>query len=134
MSQQDVEVIRDQYAAVNERDWERAMSHYAEEVELVVGGEFLMTGTFEGREAVGGWFADWFASFDSSLRFEMREVSELSDGVVLVVANHQARGRKSGVQLEGTVVWLYNLHAGKIVHVQGFENRDKAVEAAAQSA
>jgi ketosteroid isomerase-like protein len=34
MSQENVEVIRDQYAAVNERDFGRAMGHYADDVVL----------------------------------------------------------------------------------------------------
>ena len=36
MSKENVEVVRDQFAAVNERDFPRAMGHYAEDVELVV--------------------------------------------------------------------------------------------------
>ncbi len=36
MSQENVDVVCDQFAATNERDFERAMSYYAEDVELVV--------------------------------------------------------------------------------------------------
>ena len=32
MSQENVEIVRDHYAATNERDFTRAMSHYAEDV------------------------------------------------------------------------------------------------------
>ena len=57
MSQRNVDVLRDQFAATNERDFPRAMSHYAEDVELVVSpGAFLQSGTFAGRRAVGQWF------------------------------------------------------------------------------
>jgi len=57
MSQENVEVVCDQFAAVNERDFPRAMSHYAEDVELVVHPDaFLERGTFKGRDAVGQWF------------------------------------------------------------------------------
>jgi ketosteroid isomerase-like protein len=35
MSRENLEIVRDQYAATNRRDFHRAMSHYAENVELV---------------------------------------------------------------------------------------------------
>ena len=73
MSQQNVEVVRDQFAAVNERDFPRAMSHYAEDVELIVDREgFLEGGRFNGREAVGQWFADWFETFERGYRSRSR--------------------------------------------------------------
>ncbi|MGZ5308689.1 MAG: nuclear transport factor 2 family protein [Solirubrobacterales bacterium] len=129
MSQQNVEVIRDQYAAVNERDFERAMSHYADDVELVVGSGYLLAGTFKGRDAVGRWFGDWFDSFDHGARFEVTEISEMEGGAILLVADHYARGRASGVEVHGTVVWLYSLRQGKIIRVEGYESRAEALEA-----
>ena len=36
MSQENLEIVLDQYAATDERDFRRAMSHYAEDVEMVV--------------------------------------------------------------------------------------------------
>ena len=119
MALSNVEVIRDQYAATNERDFERAMSHYADDVVLVVHGEGIRTGRFEGREAVGSWFGEWFSTFDRDARFEIREVRELEDEVVALVADHHARGRASGAEVHGRVTWLYWLHGGKIVRVEG---------------
>ena len=36
ISKQNAEIVRDQYAATNERGFGRAMSHYAEDVEMVI--------------------------------------------------------------------------------------------------
>jgi ketosteroid isomerase-like protein len=61
MSQADIDVVRDQFQAVNERDFERAMGHYADDVVLVVEGEAVANpGVHRGKEAVGEWFGDWF--------------------------------------------------------------------------
>ena len=68
-----INVIRDQYAATNERDFERAMSYYADDVVLVIEEGVLNTGTFEGKEAVGEWFGDWFRAFGSDYSFEILE-------------------------------------------------------------
>ena len=36
MSESGIDVLRDQFAAVNERDFPRAMGHYAEDVVLII--------------------------------------------------------------------------------------------------
>src|SRR5436190_18539180 len=129
MSQENVEVVADQYAATNERDFERAMSHYAADVELIAPPGYLQAGTFKGRHAVGRWFGDWLSSFDAAARFDVQEMSAMEGGAVLVVAEHHARGRASGVEVHGSVVWLYRLREGKITKVEGYESRDQALQA-----
>jgi ketosteroid isomerase-like protein len=128
MGLSDADVIRDQYAAVNERDWDRAMSHYSEDVVLVVRGSGLRSGTYEGRDAVGRWFGDWFSTFDRDARFDITEISERDDPTLLLTAGHHARGRGSGAKVEGKVVWLYRLRKGKIVRVEGSSTLDSFEE------
>jgi ketosteroid isomerase-like protein len=124
-----IEVVRDQYDAVNERDFARAMGHYSDDVELIAAPSIL-GGVFRGRDAVGAWFGDWFRSFDHNARFEIREIAELEGGAVLVVADHEAKGRASGVGVRAEFIWLYHLREGKVVHVWGHETREQALEAA----
>jgi len=125
----DADVIRDQYEAVNERDFARAMSHYAEDIELVIpSAGFLVAGTFHGRDAVGRWFGDWFGTFDRDLRFDILEISRLEDGSSLIVADVAARGRTSGAGAESRVFWVYRLREGKVVHLEFFTSREEAVE------
>src|SRR6266540_3800441 len=130
MSQENVEIVLAQYAATNERDFRRVMSYYDDDVELVAREPWLRTGVFKGREAVGTWFGDWLSTFDRDARFDVKEARELENGAVLVVADHQARGRASGVDVRGTVIWVYRLRGGKITRVEGFASRAQALEAA----
>jgi ketosteroid isomerase-like protein len=129
MSQENLGVIRDHYAATNERDFTRAMAYYDVDVELVVPPGYLEPGEYNGRHAVGAWFGDWFSSFDRDARFDVTEMTELDDGAVLLVANHHARGRISGAEVHGTVVWLYHFRRGKIARVEGYVSRAAALEA-----
>jgi ketosteroid isomerase-like protein len=114
----DVQVVRDQFAATNDRDFARAMSLYAEDVELEVDREaFLESGTFSGRRAVGRWFGDWFATFEPGYRFEIEEVRDLG-GVIFLAASHRGRGRGSGVEVGGRTGYLYWVRDGEIVRVE----------------
>lgn len=122
--------MRDQFEAVNERDFGRAMSHYADDVVLVVDPQgFLESGTFEGSEAVGEWFGNWFGTFEPGYRFEIEQARDLGDRVLLI-ASHGGRGRASGVEVQGRMGYLYTLREGKIVHAELYRNPAGALEAA----
>ena len=130
MSEENVEVVRDQFAATNARDFGRAMSYYAEDVVLVVDrNAFLESGTFKGRDAVGQWFGNWFATFEPGYHFEIDEARDLGD-VVLLIASHHGRGRTSGVEVRGQTGYLYRLRGGKIVRLELHRDRAQALEAA----
>ncbi len=89
MSGTNVEVVCDQFAATNERDFRRAMSHYAEEVELVVHRDaFLAGGTFNGRHAVGQWFADWFTTFEPGYHFDIEETLDFALSSIPAAPKH----------------------------------------------
>jgi ketosteroid isomerase-like protein len=119
----DLELIRDHYDASNERDFARVMSQYADDVILVAYGG-LTPGVYEGKKAVGGWFGDWFATFDRASRFDITELKQHDDGRVLLAADMHAVGRGSGLEVVSEVVWMYRVRDGKIVHVEGGVSQD----------
>jgi ketosteroid isomerase-like protein len=130
VSRDNVEIVREQFAATNERDFARAMSYYAEDVELVVHPDaFLDNGRFEGREAVGEWFADWFRTFEAGYSFDVEEALDLGH-LVLLVASHRGRGRTSGAEVRGRTGYLYRVSGGKIVSVELYPSRAEALAAA----
>ena len=104
-----------------------------DDVELVVDSDaFLESGTFQGSEAVGRWFGNWFSTFDTGYRFDIREIRDLGDAVFLFAA-HQGRGRSSGVEVQGETAYLYTVRAGKVARVEIYASRAKALEAAGLS-
>jgi ketosteroid isomerase-like protein len=130
VSQADVDVVLDQFAAVNERDFGRAMDHYAEEVVLLVEEGFLNTGTFEGKQAVGEWFGDWFRAFGTDYSFEITDARDLGGGLVFVFAHAGGSGRASGAEVYGEIAYLYRVADRKVARVQLFPTQEKALEAA----
>jgi ketosteroid isomerase-like protein len=130
VSQSSLDVIREQYRATNGRDFERAMGYYADDVVLVVEEGFLSTGTFEGKEAVGEWFGDWFRAFGSDYRFTIDEIRELEPGLVFLTASYGGTGRASGAEVSDQRAYLYRVKEGKITRVQLFVAPESATEAA----
>ena len=119
----------DQFAAVNERDFGRAMTYYADDVELFVDSRaFLESGTFRGREVVGEWFGNWFRSFERGYRFDIEEARDMGDDVLLV-ATHHGHGRTSGAKVHGRNGYLYRVCDSRIVRVQIYPGRAEALEA-----
>jgi len=130
MSQENVEIVRDYFAATNEGDFAAAMAYYAHDVELVVPAyAFLDSGTFKGKDAVGRWFGDWFRGFQRGYQFDLEEVRDL-DGVVLVAARHRGHGRTSGAEVVAPIAYLFGLRGGKIARLEMFSDRSEALEAA----
>jgi ketosteroid isomerase-like protein len=126
-----VDVVRAQFEATNERDFARAMEIYADDVVLVVGeGWGITAGRFEGKTAVGEWFGDWFRQFADNYRFEIIEARELGGSVVFLDARHGGSGRASGVAIGSESGYLYRVVNGKITQVQLFTTPAEALEGA----
>jgi ketosteroid isomerase-like protein len=131
VSQADVDVVRAQFAATNERDFPRAMGFYADDVVLVVAPEWGITaGRYEGKTAVGEWFGDWFRQFADDYHFEIIEARDLGGGVVFLDAKHGGSGRASGVTIGSESGYLYRVVEGKITQVQLFARPAEALEGA----
>ena len=115
MSESSLDVIREQYAATNRRDFSHVMDLYTDDVVLRVPRlEGLQNpGTYEGKEAVGEWFGDWFRSFAHDYRFEIDEIRELS-----------------GAEVHSRNAYLYRVRGGKIAEVGFFGSPDEAIDAA----
>jgi ketosteroid isomerase-like protein len=125
-----LDVLREQFAATNERDFTRAMTYYADDVVLVVQEGFLHTGTFEGKEAVGEWYGDWFRAFGTDYSFEIEEIRELEPGLVFMTASYGGSGRASGVEVRDRRSYLYRVEDGEITRIQFFLTAEDAIEAA----
>jgi ketosteroid isomerase-like protein len=131
VTQADVDVVLDQFAAVNERDFQRAMDRYTDDVRLFASGESgPKAGRFEGKEAVGEWFGDWFRTFAPGYRFEIQEARELDSGVIFVFATHGGKGRLSGAEVHSETGYLYRVRNGRVSQVGFFSGRNEALEAA----
>ena len=132
MTESGLDVIREQYAATNRRDFAHVMDLYTDDVVLRVPRlEGVQNpGTYEGKEAVGEWFGDWFRTFAHDYRFEIQELRELDGDLIFMFATHGGSGRLSGAEVHSRNAYLYRVRDGKIAEVGFFATQDAALEAA----
>jgi ketosteroid isomerase-like protein len=127
MSQQNVEIVREQFAATNRKDFARPMADWADDVELTV-VEGMNAGTYAGRDAVGEFFGDWFRAFGAGIHFDVQELVDARDCVAVRV-HHRARGRHSGAEVKGDFFYEYRLRGDKIVRIRFHRSWQDALEA-----
>jgi ketosteroid isomerase-like protein len=127
-----VELVRRAFGAVTIPGDPEAMvaaSHSDFEMHLVgAGGEPVY---YVGASGIREFFRDVAQSW-ASFCFQATDVRDLGDRV-LFLANVQACGRASGVEVEDRWAWIVELRAGKAASLRGFLDQGKALDAAGLS-
>jgi ketosteroid isomerase-like protein len=130
VSEENVKVVREAFAAFTEGDLEAATR--------LVNPEFEFHGTVGGLQEgdVSRGLAEFLEVFEEQdldawkeRRFEAEEFLDAGDQVVALVREYR-RGRGSGVVVEVDTAVLYGVSEGQVVRVQGYMDRDAARAAA----
>jgi ketosteroid isomerase-like protein len=132
MSEENVEIAVRYFEAT---DLAVAIGALAEDVTFVFHGRSRSLAgaeTVSGKKAAIDWLTDWFSRFGSDYRMEIEESRDWGDRV-LVVTNHRASGRASGVPISQQTAQVMTVRDGKIVRQDFFGSRDEALEAAGLS-
>jgi ketosteroid isomerase-like protein len=127
MTDQNVEVVRAFYAAWKRGDLPGPVELMDPQMEYVNPDGALEPGTRQGRGEVTramervleGW---------STWANEPEEMIEQGDRVAVVVS-YRARGRSSGIEVEGRESALWTLRDGKVVRYEWFHGPDDAQKA-----
>jgi ketosteroid isomerase-like protein len=127
MSQENVEVVREQFEATNRREFAVPMASWADDVKLIAREGDINSGTYVGRDVVGEFFGGWFRAF-GDVHFDVREIRPAGDAVA-VAASHRARGRHSDIEVTDTFFYEYRLRDGKIIRIKFHSSWSKALEA-----
>ena len=129
MSEENLELVRRAFDALNRRDVEGFLADTDPDVVADWSrAKGLERGTFHGREEVAGFLRSWWDAFDESVIV----VDELIDaGEQVVSAFHgRQRGRGSGAVVEGrgsVLVWTFR--DGRVASAALYQDRDEALAA-----
>ena len=130
MSQENVEIVRSIYEAVNRRDWDAAFRDQAPDVELRT-PPGLNAGTYRGRKEVQGFWEEMLTPFEA-VSAEPEELLESGDQVA-VVLKIRARPRESNAEIEIRNGHLWAIRDGTVVSMRLFGKPEKALQAAGLS-
>jgi ketosteroid isomerase-like protein len=133
MSQENVEVVREAFESFVGGDREKRAQLVDPEVEF----HGTVGGLEEGRIAHGLSEADQaFEDEDMEAweerRLEAEEFIDAGDNVVVLLHEYR-RGRGSGIELETETAVVVAVSGGRVVRIQGYMDRDAALEAAGLS-
>jgi ketosteroid isomerase-like protein len=109
--------VRRQFEAGNRRDINAVISCFA--VDAVLEGRALGD-CFEGQAAIRGFVEGWFGMYEE-LEFELEEVHDVGNGVVLAVVLQEARPAGSAGHVRQREGWVYVWAGGSIARLTIFE-------------
>jgi ketosteroid isomerase-like protein len=131
MSEENVELVRSIYEAVNRGDWDAAFRNQRPDVELTTPPRGPNSGTYRGREECQGFWEDLLTPFES-WTVHPEEFFECSDRVAVVVKS-RTRPKGSSAELELRNGALWTIRDGMVVSVRLFAKPAEALEAAGLS-
>jgi len=132
MSQENVEVVRQIFAAFNRRDWAAWESHHYPDVVWCDPPELPDAGVHHGVGAIRRFFDELFETGDE-WRVEVDGVDSVGQDLVLMRGRSVLVGRVSRIPLEDPFFQLFDLDKGRVRRVQTFRSSTDALEAAGLS-
>src|SRR5438876_565391 len=127
MSQENVDVIRRLFSALEESDLAAALDTFDPEVTWSP-----TEGDYRGIEGVGSHFIEWMEPWDVH-HIEPEEFVDHDDRV-LVTIHVTARGGQSGMEIDQRFFQVYTVRHAKIRRMVEYVDRDQAVRAMKQRA
>src|SRR5262245_23796229 len=130
MSEENVEVVRSIYEALNRGDWDVMFATSAPDTELIT-PPGIRAGAYRGREEIQGYVEEWLTAFDE-WNVVPEEFAESGDQVVAVL---QVRAQPGGssAEIEIRIGQLWTLRDGKVRSIRIFPAPEDALEAAGLS-
>jgi ketosteroid isomerase-like protein len=129
MSQENVEIVRRGFEAINARDLDR---YYVEtvdpEVEWQTSAEDPDAATHRGLQAYKRYLESWLDSFDG-FHGDVEEYIDVGDDRVFTWVRYTGRGRESGVPADWYLAIICTLRDGKVVRGEEYFDRNDALEA-----
>ena len=125
MSAENVQVLRDGYAAFARQDIPAVLAAFDANIEWNVPDSLPFGGTYRGHDGVVGFFGK-LADTWQDLSVEPEEFIDAGDTVV-VVARDRATG--AGGEIDSTVIHLWRMRDGKAVSFTEFMDTAKSLEA-----
>jgi ketosteroid isomerase-like protein len=135
MSQENVEVVRGITEAFRRRQHERAFDFYDSDIEWDASRTptEAAKGVYHGHDGVRAYWRDWLSAW-SDIHFEVEDVRDAGDDVVLLIHNQRQWGRHSGIETQVPPYGMvFTFRSGKVIRFCAYPDQNAALEAAGLS-
>jgi uncharacterized protein len=117
-AQQNVQIVKDAYAAFGRGDIQGLLALFAEDIEWIIPGESPLAGTYRGRAGMAGFFQKVSEMLEISF-LETREFVAQGDRV-LVVGFSGGRVKGTNRTYEHHEVLAFTVRNGKVTNVREY--------------
>jgi ketosteroid isomerase-like protein len=133
MSQENVEIVRKLAQGFQHRQHEQAFDLYDPEIKWdssrMAERQPDNAGVYHGHDGVRAFWRDWLSAW-SDLHFEIQDVLDAGDDVVLLIRGQRQWGRRSGIATDVPPYGMvFTLRDGKVIRVRAYPDQEKALEA-----
>jgi ketosteroid isomerase-like protein len=122
-----LELTRRTFAAANSRDYDAMMAFYGPDSVWDVAPSGL--GTYTGEAAIRNFFESWIGALEG-WKLEIRELRDLGNGIVLVIAVQTGYSEGGGPRLRLGHTSLFLWSGEVIVRATHYRDTDEALAAA----
>jgi ketosteroid isomerase-like protein len=122
------ETIHTAYEAWSRRDIDALLEvvHPDAEARPILGAN-IGASVYVGRDGLREWFKDLHQEWET-FQTRVTQIDECGDRALLTIDVH-ARGRASGVVIDGELYHVVEIRDGLILRLEAFRDRDAAVQA-----
>jgi uncharacterized protein len=128
MSQENMEIVRNAYAAASRGDWDAAFNATGPDFEFLPPDRVPDAQPVMGAAAAAAWWEDQRQTV-GDMSTEVEEFRDSGDRVVVFLRMH-VFPRATDASFELSIAHVCTVRDGKLVRLQVFPNRDEALEAA----
>ena len=128
--EEQVQILRELYAAINGNDPDTFVSHFDSEIDWIEPKEYAQGGTHHGIAATRAHMSAARATWAEGTCEPVRFIPGSDDRIVVAV-HVRVRLREQAEWLEGDVADVFTFKDGRIVQMRHFPEFDKAVKWAA---
>lgn len=130
MSEENVELVRQMYAAASSGDPASALAYF--DPQVVIDATHRVDGRIgHGHDEMTAILAEWLGTWDE-WREEIEEIRDLGR-VVLAISTQHGRGKESRIEWKNRFAMLYEIEDAKITRWTVYDSLEAALEAAGVS-
>ena len=122
------ELVATAFDAFQRGDVEAVNAHLDPDIDVRIAGDLANAGAWKGIDGFWESISSWLEAFDD-YSVEVESIETPDDDHVIVAAHQTAKGRSSGVPVELTTYFLFEVHDGISTRYEIHGSRDGAVAA-----